>query len=251
MNCSPEINDVMSNVNIGAHVSWKGCWQGVQAMANFIIFVGIFGIAFGVASGEAGLSLSQSVMMSALVFAGTAQMAVLEFWGAAVPLLPLVMVTFAVNVRHLPMGASLYPWLRHLSWPKRMMAMASLSDMNWAVSIDAYGKGERDVGVLIGGGVVMWATWLIGTMIGGMFGEFMHDPKAFGLDVLMLSFVTVILIGSWQGKASLLPWGVAGLATFLAYIWLPDNWHVITGALAGGITGGFVGNSAEEDCPDV
>lgn len=224
-----------------AYISWKGGWRGARAMAKFAVFIAVFGLSFGVAAGQAGLSPSLSVLMSAIVFAGAAQMAVLEFWDSTIPLLPLVIVTFAVNARHLPMGASLHTWLRHLPWPKRMIAVALLNDMNWPISIEAYRRGERDVGLLIGGGVMIWAAWLFGTTIGVVFGNNIADPAAIGLDVLMITFIAAMLAGLWQGKASLFPWAVAASASLFAYAWLPENWHVIVGALAGGLAGGLGG----------
>ncbi|WP_228709322.1 AzlC family ABC transporter permease [Raoultella terrigena] len=50
-------------------------------------------------------------MMSLLVFAGYAQFAALGLWGEPVPLVTLAATVFAINARHLLMGATLYPRL--------------------------------------------------------------------------------------------------------------------------------------------
>src|SRR3546814_4352109 len=65
------------------------------------------------------LSDSIIVVMSTLVFAGAAQFAALDLWGTQIPLFTLMVAVFAINARHLLMGATLYPWLRKLPPAKR------------------------------------------------------------------------------------------------------------------------------------
>ena len=77
----------------------------------------IFGAAFGLAATQTGLDNSSIMLMSSFVFAGASQFATLELWGAQISLIPLIVTVFFINARHLLMGASLYPWLRHLSFP--------------------------------------------------------------------------------------------------------------------------------------
>ena len=89
-------------------------WAGFRRMLPIALFVMVFGAAFGVAATQAGLAEGVIVTMSALVFAGASQFAALELWGPQVPVLPLMVTVFAINARHLLMGASLHPWLRHL-----------------------------------------------------------------------------------------------------------------------------------------
>ncbi len=177
--------------------------------------------------------------MSASVFAAASQFAVLEIWGTTIPLIPLILIALAVNARHILMGASLYPWLSDLPWSKRLASMLVLSDANFASGLSDYQAGERDVGVLIGGGLALWLAWVLGTTGGLLFGEQIGDPRAFALDVVMIAFFAALLAGSWNGKAALLPWFAAAIVSLAAYWWAPANWHVVAGALAGGIVGGL------------
>ncbi len=222
-----------------AFISARGIYRGAREIAPLAAFVIPFGIAFGVAAIETGLTGVQTIIMSGTVFAAASQFAVLEIWGTSIPLVPLILIALAVNARHILMSASLYPWLRELPWSKRLGSMLVLSDANFASCLSAYNAGERDVGVLIGGGLVLWLAWIIGTAGGIVFGDQIGDPRAFALDVVMLAYFAALLAGSWSGKATLLPWLVAGGVSVAAYWWGPANWHVIAGALAGGIVGGL------------
>lgn len=222
-----------------AFISLRGICRGAQEMAPLAAFVIPFGIAFGVAAIESGLNALQTIIMSGTVFAAASQFAVLEIWGASIPLIPLILIVFAVNARHILTSASLYPWLSELSWPKRFSSLFVLSEANFASGLSAYNDGERDVGIFIGGGIALWLAWVTGTAGGVFFGDQIGDPRAIALDVVMIAFFAALLAGSWDRKTTFLPWIAAGAVSVAAYWWAPANWHVIAGALAGGIVGGF------------
>ncbi|MDF4602689.1 AzlC family ABC transporter permease, partial [Vibrio parahaemolyticus] len=94
-------------------------WGGFTQLLPLSFFVVVFGLAFGVAAVQTGLDAFPTLLMSTLVFAGASQFATLEMWGAEVPLVPVLITVFAINARHLLMGATLYPWLRQLPPHKR------------------------------------------------------------------------------------------------------------------------------------
>lgn len=221
----------------GTHLDLAGTLAGMRRMAPLSLFVVAFGLAFGVAAVQRGLSDLETLLMSALVFAGAAQFAALELWGPEIPLVALTASTFAINARHLLMGASLYPWLRHLPARQRYLSLTVMSDSNWAMAADDYRRGERNAGMLAGGGLALWLAWLLGTLIGVIFGSGITDPERYGLDVIMGCFLLSMLVGGARQLSILLPWSVAALATLAALHWLPPHSHVIAGGLAGGLAG--------------
>ena len=115
------------------HFDRRMVWAGFRQLAPISIFVTLFGAAFGLAAVQTGLDDSVILTMSALVFAGASQFAALELWGTQVPLLTLMITVFAINARHLLMGATLYPWLRQLPPGRRYGVMLIASDANCAV----------------------------------------------------------------------------------------------------------------------
>ena len=156
-------------------------WAGFKELVPLSLFVIVFGAAFGLAATQAGLTDSASVLMSTLVFAGASQFAALELWGPQVPLFTMLVTVFAINARHLLMGATLYPWLRPHSPARRYAIMLVASDANWALAMQAFGNGRPGLGLLI--------------------------------------------------------WAVAAGASLLAFYHLPENSHVVVGAIAGGLVG--------------
>lgn len=212
-------------------------WSGFRQMVPIALFVLVFGAAFGLAALQQGLNTPWAVLMSSAVFAGAAQFAVLDLWGPQVPLLPLALTVFAINARHLLMGATLYPWLRQLPPAQRYGVMALASDSNWALAMQAMGRGQPGLGLLLGGGLALWVFWIVGTVLGTQVGSLIADARRWGLDMVMGCFLLAMVVGGEKNLRMLLIWVVAAGASLAAWRWLPENSHVVTGTLAGGLLG--------------
>ncbi|WP_111497593.1 MULTISPECIES: AzlC family ABC transporter permease [Marinobacter] len=219
--------------------------QPAQVRSEFLrllpisLFVVAFGAAFGLAAVQKGIVPLEATLMSVLVFAGASQFAALELWGDQVALLPLMAITFAINSRHILMGASLYPMLRQMRTPQRYGILLVLSDANWAIAAQDYQNGRRNLEVILGGGAALWVAWLIGTLLGVYFGGLLQDPKSLGLDMVLGCFLLAMALGGRKNPRVLVAWAVAAGAAMAAYWWLPPHTHVVVGALAGGVVGFF------------
>lgn len=228
-----------ANDTLTAHssLSRRLVWTGFRQMVPIAAFVLVFGAAFGLAATQRGLTASGAVGMSTLVFAGAAQFAVLDLWGPRVPLLPLALTVFAINARHLLMGATLYPWLRPLPASRRYGVMLLASDANWAQAMQAFGRGQAGLGLLLGGGLALWLFWVLGTGLGTQVGSVLADARRWGLDMVMGCFLLAMVAGGQKNGRMLAVWAVAAGASLAAHRWLPENSHVVVGALAGGVLG--------------
>lgn len=218
-------------------MTWRGIGAGITLLAPLSIFVVPFGLAFGLAATEKGLDPWTSILMSAIVFGGASQFAALELWSHPLPVAAILITTGIVNARHLLYGAALYPWLAPLPPRQRYPMLAVMTDLAWTTTMQAAAKGERDAGVLLGGGVLLWLVWILSTAAGAILAANIGDPKRYGFDVVMVAFFAASLVGLWRGRSDLVPW-LAASAAAVAGIWLlPTGWHVIAGAFVGGIVG--------------
>jgi len=230
----------LSNVDPDIYsLSYSQVWSGFKSLLPISSFVVIFGAAFGLAATQTGLDNSSIMLMSSFVFAGASQFATLELWGAQISLIPLIVTVFFINARHLLMGASLYPWLRHLPPIKRYSILLVISDANWALSLQAFNRGESGMGLLFGGGLALWFAWVLGTGLGFYFGNVIHHPALLGLDMVMACFLLAMVVGGQKNLRILIIWTIAACSSLLAYWYLPENSHVVVGALFGGIVGIF------------
>ncbi len=234
-NASSETAQVTEKLTL----TFGGIWRGMRGLFPIALFSFPFGIAFGVAAAEHGMSIWQSITMSGLAFSGAAQFASLDFWRDPVAFTSLTLVVLAINARHIIMGAALSPWVNTLPVTKRMFVLGFLSDANFAMSQQAFKAGERDVGVLLGGGFMLWINWVLGTMFGAFAGALIGDPADFGLDVVIICFFATIVVGQMRDKAAIAPALIAAVVAVIALGWLPTGWNVILAAVAGGMVGVF------------
>ena len=202
-----------------------------------------FGIGFGVAAAQKGLSALEVGLMSFTVFAGTSQMVALDVWAHPLPLFALAASVFVANLRYFVMGAALQPHLPSLRWYVQPAVWHVTVDQNWAVNIAEYRRGHGDLGRFLGGGFIMALTWTASTLLGHLAaGGVLSDPTAaqrLGLDFVGIAVFVVVAVILFRGKRDLGPWGVA-IVTALAAKWLiGGNWYIVIGGLAGGLLGAW------------
>ena len=129
------------------------------------------------------------------------------------------------------------PWLRDLPPARRYGVMVVASDANWAQAMHAFARGERGLGLLLGGGLALWLFWVAGTWLGTQAGGLLADPRRWGLDMVMGCFLLAMAVGGPKSPRVLAIWAVAAGGSLLAHRWLPEHTHVVAGALAGGLAG--------------
>ncbi|MFZ5897942.1 MAG: AzlC family ABC transporter permease [Bacillota bacterium] len=196
-----------------------------------------YGLVFGVLARQAGLSLAESVLMSGFVFAGASQFAVLGLWASPLPIGAIVLTTAIINLRHLLMGAALYPWFSRLHPATSYLTSFFIVDESWALTMGEHAKGGRDAAFLLGSGIALFLAWVGATAVGGVVGDVLRDPARWGLDFAFTAVFIALLVGFWKGKADLIPWLVAAVVATVASKLLPGKWYILLGGLAGSLTG--------------
>ena len=218
--------------------TFAGALEGAKRCLPIEVAGFAIGLVFGVLAGQAGLSAAETVLMSALVFSGATQFVVLGLWAAPLPVAAIVLTTLVVNLRYVLMGATLAPWFSGLSRLKAYGSIFFLADENWALAMGEHAKGRRDAAFLIGGGLAMFASWTISSLLGRAVGGALEDPARWGLDFAFTAVFLALLAGLWRGrKSDLLPWVGAAAVAVAAHLVLPGQWYVLLGGLAGSMAG--------------
>lgn len=197
-----------------------------------------FGLVCGIASQGQGLSLLEATLMSAVVYAGSAQLLALSHWADPAPVLAAALATFVVNLRLALMGPVLGPWLDRVRGWRLWGSLFLMADQNWAISVAQQGAGRWDAGYLFGSGILMWAVWVLSTAGGHALGATLRLPPTHPLFFAALAVFVAILVPMWRSRADMLPWVVAGGVSLAVAQLLPGtSWHIVAGALAGSAAG--------------
>src|SRR6056297_2359982 len=112
--------------------------QGVRDVIPLLLGIVPFGFIAGIATVNAGLGLPEAVGLSAIVFAGAAQLAALELVGRDAPLAIVVVTAVVINLRMLMYSASIAPHLQHLSSRTKAAVAYLLTDQAYALAIARY-----------------------------------------------------------------------------------------------------------------
>ncbi|QQR40545.1 AzlC family ABC transporter permease [Devosia rhizoryzae] len=213
---------------------------GARACLPVAISVAAYGLVWGVLARGAGLTLTEAVLMSGLVFAGSAQFVALDLWTATpatLPIGPIVISALIVNLRYLLLTATLRPLYPKKGLWRSALSMYLVTDENWAMTVAAMQRGGGSVAFLMGGGVLAWISWMSTNLIGYGLGSAIDDPARWGLDFAFTATFLALLLGMWKGRSDLVPWLVAALAAILTSRLLDGSWHILVGGLAGSLVG--------------
>lgn len=200
------------------------------------LFVLPFGMAYGVAATEAGITPAQAVLMSALVFTAIVQFAAIDFLSAPVAFFSLGLVALALSGRHVVMSAALSKSINELPIGQRLLTLAFLSDANFAEAQVRAQNGRADPGLVLGGGLVLWIAWLIGTAIGAYAGNLLGDTDAYGFGAVLLTFFAATLLQmARQSRGMVLPVLIAMIVGVVTLPLLPMGWNILLAAPIGGV----------------
>lgn len=171
-----------------------------------------WGLMTGVAMVNAGMSVTESVLMTLLVFAGSAQLASIPLIMAGAPALVILATAFCVNLRFLVFGLHLRPHFSHLPRARRIGHGYFNGDMNYvlftrrfqAPGADDAERREQEA-YFAGLCCVNWIGWMVPSLAGIALANVI--PTAWGLGFAG----TLCLIGVMLSLASTRLRIVAGL----------------------------------------
>jgi len=162
------------------------------AAAGFVL-----SLSFGVLARQGGFSALQAIVMSVVVFAGSAQFAAVTIVSGGGSVLAAVAAASLANSRFLPMGIGLAPSLPGGPLSRALQGQ-TVVDASWAMA--SRGDGTFDRWQLFGSTAPQYVTWAAGTAVGALLGSDLGDTDRFGLDALFPAFFVALLIAELQDR---------------------------------------------------
>lgn len=218
--------------------------DGARAVSPGLLALIVWGVVTGVAMVKSGLTEHDAILMSLLVYAGSAQLTALPLIMAGAPLWLIFAAGMVVNLRFVIFAAALHPYFKNMTWPKRLVMGYLSVDVAFVVFMprfnDAPKKGTLEQHWFYFGALVSsWSLWQISSILGIALGTFV--PTAWSLDfaaVLALIAMMMPLVSNKPILVSILAAGVVA--------WLTQPWPLRLGLIAAVVVGSAAGMWAEK-----
>ncbi len=162
-------------------------WVGAREMGSVSIGLTAWAFMTGVAMVKSGMSLTESVLMSLLVFAGSAQLAAIPLIAVGAPLWVVLATALCVNLRFVVFSLHLRPYFMFMSRPRRLYLGYFMGDVTYVLftrrfprPADTERQRRAQLAYLWGGNTTNWVFWQSLSMLGIFLGAAL--PARWGLE---------------------------------------------------------------------
>lgn len=228
----------------------RGLWDGLS------LIVGYFSIAlsFGILAVRLGFSPFEAQFVSAVVYAGASQFALIGMLAAGASPWSVAGAVAAMNLRHLFYGPALLSQLpRHGERLPRPLLAFGMTDEVFALAsgtiTPAHGTPAHGERWLLGVQMAAYGAWLVGTAVGALAGQWgaarwpaVDAGLSFVLPALFLALLAQML-----RPHHLLPLAVAAATALTLAPLLPGHVAMLLAMLAGGAVAVLRGGEGRGD----
>lgn len=224
-------------------------WEGVGCSQPIMIGYLPVAVMFGISSRTAGLSATEALLVSVLVFAGASQFALVGMVASGVSFPGALLATAGLNLRHLFYGPAIAPYLGVKSWKQACSLAFGLTDEVFAsaIAILPTRNVEERAALMLGLESGAYCSWLFGTLIGALGFQVAANlaPKLVPvLSFSLPSLFLVILLPLAKGKGVVPALVAATVAATLILLGFTTA-ALLAGGLAGATAGAFTGGGDE------
>lgn len=172
----------------------SGFFRGVVNMLPLCLSVVPWGVLAGSMAVQSGLTLPQSIAMSAVVFAGAAQLATpgLLLSGASIP--TIILSVFFITSQHFLYGLTLRETVSFFLKRYRLPIGFLLTDELFALSCAEKQQVALTPGYLIGAGLTFYLCWNLFSLLGIFMASSVPDLQRYHLDFsIVATFITIVV----------------------------------------------------------
>lgn len=212
---------------------WMAWWAGIKRALPIILGYVPIGFAYGVLAGKSGISDTNALLMSLIVFAGSAQFIAVGLFASGTGVAAIILTTFVVNLRHMLMAASLAPYLS--GWKKRYLALFSfeLTDETFALHSSQATRLEHCRLEALALNLTAQTSWVVGTLLGLFASGLIGDVKPLGLDYALSAMFIGLLVSQCEDFIKVFTAIFAGiLATVLLLLGVEQFYIIVATVLA-------------------
>ncbi|NAW88778.1 AzlC family ABC transporter permease [Photobacterium halotolerans] len=171
--------------------------QGALAVMPLCVAVIPWGLLAGSFAIDAGLDVFQSVAMSAIVFAGAAQLVATGLLKAGIGIVTILLTTFFITSRHLLYSITMRNVISPLPLRWRLGLGFLLTDELFALCGNQSPQ-RFQPWYALGAGLWFYISWNIATLAGIFAGKFIPNLDSLGLDFAIAATFIAIVVPSIQ-----------------------------------------------------
>jgi 4-azaleucine resistance transporter AzlC len=172
--------------------------KGIQSGISIAIGYMPIALTFGLIAKTTGLTLTETVMMSLLVFAGAAQYISLSLLAQGIGVFEIVLTTFIVNIRHFLMSASLNEKAEDDTVPARMAYSFGITDETFSVA--ATRECSVNAGYMFGLNLTAYSSWVVFSGLGFLIGAGLPQTLQESMSVALYAMFVGLLVPSMKSN---------------------------------------------------
>lgn len=192
------------------------------------------GLAFGVLARSTGISPLGVLLISLILFAGSAQFILVSMLASFASGVSIIATIFVVNFRHFLMSSAYSKYFRGAKSSSLAFMSYFVTDESFAVGINKakYKNEEFNRQYLLGVELTGYFSWAIFTTLGAYVGNFITDFEVLGLDFALPAMFIGLLALLIKSKKDLIACALAGiLAVVLSTTFLSSYSIIISSVL--------------------
>jgi 4-azaleucine resistance transporter AzlC len=163
------------------------------------VFTGFIflGIAYGILMNTKGYGMGWTILMSLMVFAGSAQYVAITFLTSVFNPVYALLMTLMINARHLFYGISMLDKYKTTGKMKPYLIFGLCDETFSIVCSTKPPEGVNQNWFYFFITLLDHSYWVLGSAIGGMLGS-MFSFNTKGLDFVLTALFVVIFVGQWK-----------------------------------------------------
>ncbi len=206
--------------------------RGAIDMLGVAPGIAAWGLMTGVAMVKSGMSTFESLLMAAIVYAGSAQLAAIPLMLAGAPIWVVLATALCVNLRFVVFSVHMRAYVMHLPLRARLLTGYLTGDLTYVLFVKRFAHPGTDeasragqIAYLMGNGGVNWASWTLCSVLGVVLANAI--PTDWGLGFAGILALLGMLCSLASTRLRWVSAAVAGTAAVVAFA-LPLKLNILT-----------------------
>ncbi|QOY34116.1 AzlC family ABC transporter permease [Anaerobacillus isosaccharinicus] len=213
----------------------KGVIAGISIALGYLPVA----LTFGFIAETTGLTLIETIGMSAFVYAGAAQYMSLSLLAIGTGAIEIIFTTFIINIRHLLMSTAINEKAEKDHPIIKGLYAFGMTDEVFAVTSTK--EGRLTSSYILGVALIAYSSWVVNSGIGYIIGTSLPEMLQKSMSIALYALFIALLVPSLKKHRKIVYLALfAGvLNSFLSMV-IPSGWSIIIATLASAVLIEFI-----------